>query len=100
MLPKALHQSVAPRRAKEYLPLDIALQAAAYLPGNDLLERRDRAIFCLAYMGALRESALITLRLRHVDINAREIDHDGRERRANTRSGSPLGYRDGSRRWS
>lgn len=81
-LPKALHQSVAPRRKKDYLPLDVALQAAALLPGDDLLERRDRAIFCLAYVGALREGALITLRLRHVNINAREIEHDGRDLRA------------------
>ena len=81
-LPKSLHQSVAPRGKRDYLPLDVALEAAARLPGDDLLARRDRAIFCLAYVGALRESALISLRLRHVDIVARVIRHDGRELRA------------------
>lgn len=81
-LPKSLHQSVAPRGKKDYLPLDVALQAAGLLPGDDLLARRDRAIFCLAYVVTLRESALVTLRLRHIDINARVIHHDGRELRA------------------
>lgn len=81
-LPKSLNQSVAPRGKRDYLPLGVALEAATLLPGDDLLARRDRAIFCLAYVGALRESALISLRLRHVDIVARVIRHDGRELRA------------------
>lgn len=81
-LPKSLHQSVAPRGTRDYLPLEVALEAAKLLPGDDLLARRDRAIFCLAYIGALRESALISLRLRHVDMVARLIRHDGRELRA------------------
>jgi len=81
-LPKELHQSVPGRGTKEYITLEDAGQALTQLPAGKLLERRDRAVFALAYTGALRESALITLRLRHVDIEGKSIDHDGRDLRA------------------
>lgn len=56
--------------------------ALRLMPSRTLMERRDRAMFALAYIGAMRESALISLRLRHVDIQERRIEHNGRELRA------------------
>lgn len=81
-LPKSCLQSVMPKADKQYVSLETAAQALGQMPSKTLINRRDRAIFALAYIGAVRESALITLRLRHIDVAGRSIEHNGRELRA------------------
>lgn len=81
-LPKAMNSGPLPRGEKVYITLQQAADALSALPGQTVLQRRNRAIFALAYAGGLRESALISLRLRHLDMEARRITHDGRELRA------------------
>lgn len=44
-----------------------ARSALAQMPGSTDLEKRDRAVFALLMLTAVRDGALITLRLKHVD---------------------------------
>lgn len=81
-LPRALATRESHDQEKAYLSLEEAQQALAALPARSILDRRDRAIFALAYATGLRENALITLRLKHIDPAKRQVLHDGRELRA------------------
>lgn len=61
-------------------PQQVRHALAAMLSGTDI-ERRDRAVFALLILTAVRDGALITLRLKHVDLvdrclwqNAKEVD--------------------------
>lgn len=81
-LPKALHQAVALRSDKGRITISDAANVLEKLPAVGIVARRDRAIFALAYIGAMRESALISLRVKHLDLEARRIAHNGRELRA------------------
>ncbi|TGD61191.1 helix-turn-helix domain-containing protein [Tabrizicola sp. WMC-M-20] len=67
---------------KVYPTLDEALEMLNSLPSKTPKNRRDRAIFSIAFVTGLRKSALITLRLRHVDVERRRVHHDGRDLRA------------------
>ncbi len=52
------------------------------LPHGTLKERRDRAIFAAAFASGFREQALISLRLRHVNLAKKQMHHDGETLRA------------------
>ncbi|MCU0801566.1 MAG: site-specific integrase [Rhodobacteraceae bacterium] len=62
--------------------LSEAIQMLNGLPQTRLIDRRDRAVLALAFMAGLRESALISLRMCHVDVARRKIFHDGETLRA------------------
>ena len=78
-LPRRFKVGPELRAGKVYPTLDEALEMLSSLPGRTLKERRDRAIFAIAFVAGLRESALITLRVRHVDIARKRVHHDGRD---------------------
>lgn len=81
-LRKALHQDLPQSEDRKYVSIETAEKALGLLPQETLLDRRNRAIFAFSYLAALRENALITLRLRHVDVDRKVIWHDGKELRA------------------
>ncbi len=56
-----------------------AAHAIRSMQGETLIERRDRAMMALLYLTGGRDGALITLRLRNVDIFARCVHFSGRE---------------------
>ncbi len=47
-----------------------------------MLERRDRAMVATTFVSGLRVGALTSLRLKHLDMDAKEVIQDGREMRA------------------
>lgn len=52
------------------------------MPTDTLIDQRARAIFALAFLTGFRADALITVRLRHIDLKGRKAIHDGKESRA------------------
>jgi integrase/Zn ribbon nucleic-acid-binding protein len=78
-LPRRFNAGPELRPVKVYPTLDEALEMLSSLPCRTLKDRRDRAIFAMAFVAGLRESALITLRVRHVDIVRKRVHHDARD---------------------
>lgn len=81
-LPRMFRVGAELRLAKLYPTLDEAVEMLNSLPSRTLKDRRDRAIFAIAFVSGLRESALITLRMRHVDVATKRVHHDGRDLKA------------------
>lgn len=81
-LPRKLKVGPELRPPKDYPTIDEALAMLNSLPCKTLKDRRDRAIFAIAFTAGLRESALITLRIRHVDVALKRVHHDGRDLQA------------------
>lgn len=52
------------------------------MPVETRLERRDRAMVAMAFAFGLRASALVSLRCKHFDMDARTVFHDGTQIRA------------------
>lgn len=67
------------RREKPVPSLAQAELALATLPSDTPFARRDRALFALSMMTAARVAALVSLRLKHVNIDEGFIDQDARE---------------------
>ena len=76
-LPRGLLADGGRDRPRAYPTLVEAAAMLDGLPSATLLERRDRAIFALAFVTALRESALISLRVRHIDLQRKQAFHEG-----------------------
>ncbi len=76
-LPQAVLASATPVGRKDYPTLSEAEQLLGTMPSRSLVDQRARAIFALAFLGALRADTLISLRLKHVDISRRLILQDG-----------------------
>ena len=55
---------------------------ARNMPDRTRIDRRNRAIFAFAFVTGFRASALISLRLRHVDISGKRAIQDGTDVRA------------------
>ncbi|SLN34747.1 site-specific tyrosine recombinase XerS [Aquimixticola soesokkakensis] len=81
-LPKGLKAMSGREKSKVFPSLAQAEAMLESLPARDLKERRDRAIFAMCFLAGLRESALISLRLGHVDLERKEVMHDGATLRA------------------
>ena len=81
-LPKRQLAKVLPRNDKLYPTLEEARNMVARMPRGTQLQRRDQALVALAFLTALRAGALVTLRLKHLDIEARTVTQDGSEMRA------------------
>ena len=74
-------KELKPLRPREYPTLEIAADMLRSLPDGTLKQRRDRAIFAFAFVSGFRADALITLRIRHVDVTMRQVTHYGEEMR-------------------
>jgi len=67
-----------PLKFKEYPSFEQVRKVLAFNPANDL-EMRDRAIFACLACTAIRDGALIGLKLKHVDLNRKVIIQDPNE---------------------
>lgn len=75
-LPQAVLASAASVKQKDYPALEEAESLLNTMPSQSLVDQRARAIFALAFLGALRADTLISLRIKHVDISRRLILQD------------------------
>lgn len=76
-LAKALE--LAPRAYPKFSEVPPMLAA---MPCTTLQQRRDRAMVAFAFITGLRAAALTSLRLRHLNMERREVFHNGAELRA------------------
>ncbi|UWR11984.1 tyrosine-type recombinase/integrase [Sulfitobacter mediterraneus] len=76
VLPKAVYATGLPKAHKEYPSLEDAAKFCKNMPVRTILERRAKAIFSIAFLGALRAETLITLRICHFDADRKQIIQD------------------------
>lgn len=81
-LPKAVLAAAVPVLKRGYPTLVEAGFLLGKMPARSLADRRARAIFAIAFLGALRADTIISLRIRHVDLNRRLILQDAAQVRA------------------
>ena len=81
-LPKAVLAQSAPVKRKECPSLEQAEELLREMPTKSLVDRRARALFALAFLGALRADTLVSLRIKHIDQERRLILQDGKVVRA------------------
>lgn len=78
--PTEQDRRIAGARREGHVPtLDDIRRALAAMPSQLPMEKRDRALVAFAILSGARDGAMITFRLKHVDIAARTIFQDGRE---------------------
>ena len=61
------------RRDRPVLEVDEIKHVVSLMPSTTAVERRDRALVAFALVSGMRDGALATLQLKHVDIEARTI---------------------------
>jgi integrase/recombinase XerD len=59
--------------------LDQALRVVRSMPSNSDIELRDRAVVAFIMLTGVRDGALASLKLKHVDVQKREVIQDARE---------------------
>lgn len=90
-LPKKFHAPDLNKR-DPYVPSVVeAEELLAGMPSHTLKARRDRAMVAIAFLGALRADTVTSLRLKHLDVESRQIIQDGRQSR--TKNGKSLKVR-------
>lgn len=87
-LPKAVYAQSLPRPQKEYPRIEEAEAMLQRMPSRTLPRKRDRAMFAIAFLGALRADTLVSLRLKHLSVSKRLIIQDGSVSR--TKNGKSL----------
>jgi len=76
-VPKAILAKSAQTQQKDFPSIEDAEQLLLDMPAESLVEMRSRAIFALAFLGALRADTLASLQLQHVQVEQRLIIQDG-----------------------
>ncbi len=87
-LPRAIHAIEASGVTRPYPTMDEAAKMLVGMPTKSILDRRARAIFALAFLGALRADTLISLRMKHIDVERQVIQQNASEMR--TKNGKSL----------
>ncbi len=77
VVPKAILAKSAQTKQKDFPSIEEAEQLLLDMPSASLTEMRSRAIFAVAFLGALRADTIASLRLRHIQIEQRLIIQDG-----------------------
>ncbi|THH37438.1 site-specific integrase [Aliishimia ponticola] len=72
-LPRAAYSASLPKAPKAYPSLEEARNLLKGMPSKTTIQKRDRAIFALAFLGALRADTSISLRLGDVDCTGAKI---------------------------
>ena len=67
------------RREGPVPSLDEIKRVLAAMPSQSVVEKRDRALVACAILSGARDGAMITFRLKHIDLAAGTIFQDGRE---------------------
>ncbi|WP_412565617.1 tyrosine-type recombinase/integrase [Thalassobius sp. MITS945101] len=75
-LPKSAYAKAMPKAEKAYASLEEAEALLDGMPTLTLAERRARAMFAIAFLGALRADTITSLRLAHFDQEGRKIIQD------------------------
>jgi integrase len=75
-LPKAIVAQSAQVKQKEFPSLAEAEELLNAMPSKSLVDMRARAIFALAFLGALRADTLVSLLVKHFDVERRLIIQD------------------------
>jgi len=83
-VPAHLHEYFTPQRrlvnsanapkSKDYPSHEEILLVVGAMPANTFLQRRNRALIAFAYLSGARVSALITLQVKHVDVERRIVE--------------------------
>ncbi|UYV38685.1 site-specific integrase [Rhodobacteraceae bacterium D3-12] len=76
-LPKAAFAQALPKDVKDFPKIDEAEEMLRAMPSKSLVDQRARAIFAIAFLGALRADTVISLQIKHVDVAGRRIVQDG-----------------------
>ena len=76
------YSKAASRLDREYAPIELAEEMLEAMPNGTLIERRARAIFALAFLGALRADTLISLQAKHFLPESKQILQDATSVRA------------------
>jgi hypothetical protein len=66
-------------RTRPVPSLDDIRMALAAMPTTTVLERRDRAVVAFALASGARDNAIASFSLKHIDVAARTVFHDGRD---------------------
>ena len=82
VLPRKNMAKVLPRSGKTTPSIDDALAMIHAMPTKTRAQRRDQAIIACAFLTGLRAAALSTLRLKHLDCEAKTAVQDALEMRA------------------
>lgn len=75
-LPKSFYAEAMPREDKAYLKIDEAEDLLCKMPDLSLADKRARAMFAIAFLGALRADTITSLRISHFDPENRKIIQD------------------------
>lgn len=75
----------AARREKRVATLEEINHVLALMPAETAIERRNRALIAFTILSGARDGALASFRLKHLDIVAQTVFHDGREVRTKAR---------------
>lgn len=76
-LPRGATAQALPTPVKQFPTIEEAISMASNMRARTRLDRRNRAIFAFAFVSGFRASALISLRVRHVDISGKRALQDG-----------------------
>ena len=66
-------------RQKPVATIEQIKHVLAMMPGNSAIERRDRALIAFTLLTGARDSAIASLKLKHIDIKACTVYQDARE---------------------
>jgi integrase len=67
------------RRQRPYPTVEQVKHAIANMPATSDIERRDRAIVAFTLLTGARDSAIVSLKLKHVDVVTGLVDQDARD---------------------
>lgn len=87
-LPKSFYASGLEPELRDNLTVAEAAKCLAEMPTRTLYERRQRAMFAAAFLGALRADTVISLRIGSIDVARRKIFQDATKLR--TKNGKSL----------
>ncbi len=83
-LPKAMEARQLVKLKRAYPAIEEAVEMVFLMPSGVRVERRQRAMVACAFITGFRAGALTTLRLKHLNIEAKEAVQDASEMRAKT----------------
>ena len=78
-LPEKDVRAATAKRDKPAATLEQMHHALSLMPADTDIEKRNRALFAFAMLTGCRDGALVTLRLKHIDLAAGRVDLDARE---------------------
>jgi integrase len=67
------------RRSRPIATIEQLNAILSAMPATSEIERRDRAVFALTLLTGIRDGALITLKLKHMDLVEEKVHQDARE---------------------